>query len=303
MHSGQDSSIAILIPKFRETIKYNKSFSFIMAPGLHIFEAIQGIFGKHRPSPELKKEYELMEQVGLYLANELLTLKKLYRSLILHHRGHPDLAFGKTLYVEEGLAPELVELAKLAKERLIRAEESLSSREPLTQIEKDQIQQILGFFEKVMSETPNLKEIEKESEKDKLKILESALRNVERMTKEYWVARRMEKRLARSLFLHQVGPAVRKVFKECKVEEFGESGKKIRVLAIRLSPAERSKFEEEAENINVCQDPKYAVSWRDWWRRHHPLEKDKGQPLPPHINVGVTLNGKHKEIHILQEAA
>jgi hypothetical protein len=207
----------------------------------------------------------------------------------------------KSLGVEKALIPELRRLAQETQERFFVAEQKVKETEPISEEEKEMMAQITSLLKDIRSHLPSERDIDSSlARPELLRRVTYALRNVMGVIKDYTILKKSYIAFGRKVRENELSPLLKKVFNQARIQEYGSGPKKERILAYTLTLSELRRLEVEAERINECNDPKYRIVWRYFWRKENIPEIDRATALKEkHVNVTIKLAGKSKKIHLL----
>ncbi len=270
-----------------------------------LFSKLLKIFDKNKAHKDLQDAYSKLNELASTLHNELKIFREIQKQIVERRIGKGRATGGigleKTLFIEESLNKQLKELAEQAEKRFLKAEEEIEKSEPISEKEKDLLEMIIRFLERIREVLPEEGTINKiSSNKEKLLIVETALQSVTKLGKELHWVNQLVKVLPRKIEEHEVSILLKRIY--TSPERLPEDTS---FLFYKVTEKELRALEEESRRINACQDPNYKIEWRRWWRDVQIPEKDKTTPLKdPHINVTIKLfDGPKKDIHLLLKAA
>ncbi|MBI2146243.1 hypothetical protein HYU22_02800 [Candidatus Woesearchaeota archaeon] len=270
-----------------------------------LFSKIFHLFESNTPHHQLLDSYAQIHSLAKQLRRELRLLRRLQKQLILQKKSAlgektGQLGLQKTIFVEEELLGKLRVLGKKAEERFSTAYETIGQSQPTSKLEQEEVERVIKYLKKVQSLISPFSSFSSLSAADKLLVVETELREVTKLSQEFYKTERYEQELARSVLEHEISPLLRKLYLAPEKKIFPGSGAES-LLTFTLSPRQLRQLEQEAQKVNRCQDPRYRISWQRWWRDIQQPEKDKATMLhDPHINVTVKLFGsKKKDVHLL----
>lgn len=243
-------------------------------------------------SGDLKKLLKEMREEQKLLTN----LRKKHAESSGKATGQLELEKTEFISDEEGLIKMLEDLSEKSEDRFLEIADELESDEPMSPVEREEVQSILDFLKDLESHLPSKKELHEKSPKERLRLLNESLREITKLSKKFHDIQKYEKRLAREVLEHEISPLMKKIYTEPERLEADPD-----VLIFPVSKKQLRKLEKEAENINSCQDPDYKVTFRKWWKSEQQPETDETTPLKdPHINATIKLfGGPRKNIHLI----
>ncbi len=268
-----------------------------------IFFKVLGLFQKNKPHHQLLEAYAEVHRLASLLPQVLLQLRAIQKAIVRQKRAG-GIGLQKTLFVEEEFIQRLQEVARRAEQRYYEALSQERQRQPVGLVEQEELEKIIQFLNRVHDKIPDLKRIEaKGKPEERLLIVESALREITELAREFYAVERYEKDLVRRVLQSELSPLLKRIYQKPKVTAYYEGGKLKHLYTSALSEKELRALEQEARKINAAQDPAYALLWKHWWRDIQIPERDATTPLKDlHINVTIKLGGKKKDIHLLLAA-
>lgn len=275
---------------------------------MNLFSKLFYLFDKNKPHKSLLEEYSQLNEIAVLLQQNLHVLREMQKQIIekrlekaqISQKPTGALGLEKTLFIEERLVKELKRLAEMAEERFLALSEGLRKAEPVDKEEKNELEYIFLFLQKIKKLLPSLEAVKKSPEKEQLRLIETSLREITNVSKEFYNIEQMEAALARKVEEHEISPLLRDIYNHPKHIPQDPS-----ILVYPVKPNQLRSLEEEFRKINTCQDPNYNIEWAHWWRNIQIPEKDKRTALKdPHINVTIKLfGGPKKDVHLLLKAA
>ncbi len=272
-----------------------------------IFSRVFEVF-KKSPHHDLLNEYSRIQALSSLLTATLAGFRTLQRQLVQQNitgSAGPrtgGVRFEKTLFIEEELIHKLRLLARKAEGRFLAATEKLKHTQPVSPLEREELQRILHFLEELQARLPNLAAIrEIDSSAEKLDKIEAALGDVVALSRTFYETERYERDLIRRVTQHEISPLLVKIYTAPQLREYTAAGRRRLLFTYTVTPRQLEQLTREAEKINAAQDPNFKVMWRRWWRGEQVPEVDVITPLKdPHVNVTLSLFGQpKKEIHLL----
>jgi len=275
-----------------------------------LFEKIFRAFARNQPHPLLSEDYSLLNELAAELMIELKRLKSLQLELISSGREGREakgestgkLGLEKTLFIDEELLKKMERLAGDTEKRFLQSTDKIKLSEPLSPAEKEQLLKVIEFLKEVRMKIPAWERLSslRLGVKDKLVLVETALRDITTFSKQYYLLEKAEKRLIRKIREKEIIP----LFKNIYLSPLRLPADPT-ILVYPVTKKQLRLLEKETNKINSCQDSNYKIEWRRWWRKMQLPEKDFGTPLKdPHINVSIKLFGEEKkDIHLLMKAA
>ena len=219
----------------------------------------------------------------------------------LNFRRTGGIGLVKTAFIEEDFLHKLKLLEEQSESRFSKVAPEIQVRQPLSPLEKIEIEKIIIFLHKVKQEFPdNLNDLESLSFSEKLLKIEVILRNISNLAKEFHNVEKYERNLAAEIERTKISSLLKRIYESPQVREYEMNERKEKIFVYPITPAQLRKLEKEADKINACKDPSYEVKWTRWWRERQRPETDVTTGfLEPHINVTIKLGGKKKDIHLL----
>ena len=268
-----------------------------------IFFKVLGLFQKNKAHHQLLEAYAEVHRLASILPQLLVQLRAIQKELVKQKRAG-GIGLQKTLFVEEEFMPRLRNLAQKAEQRYYEAINHEHLQQPISLLEHEELNHITSFLKKVRERVPNLNDIEaKPRPEEKLLAIESALREVAELAKDFYAVERYEKDLVRRVLQSELSPLLRRIYQKPGVITYREQGKLKHLYPSTLNLKELRNLENEAKKINAAHDPDYEIIWTHWWRDLQIPERDLRTPLKdPHINVTLKLAGKKKDLHLLLAA-
>ncbi len=267
-----------------------------------IFSKITHLFQQNKAHRDLQEAYAEVHELGLKLLQLLVILRKIQREIIRKGK-KGGMGLKKTLFIEEELVPTLGKISQKAEQRYFQAITEEHKQLPVSLLEKEELSHIIQFLRKVQNDLPHLNDLESKSPEAQLLIVETALRNITDLAKEFYLVEHYEKYLVKKVLESEISPLLLRLYNQPTVISYREKGKPKKLLIAKLSTEELRRVEVEAKRINAHQDPNYRIVWTHWWRDIQLPERDLTTPLKdPHINVTIKLNGQKKDVHLLLAA-
>lgn len=267
-----------------------------------LFSKIMHLFRQNKAHHDLQEAYLEVHELGSKLLQLLAALRTIQKEIIkTGKKGRMGLQ--KTLFIEEELVPKFRQLVMAAEHRYFKAMDEEHQQLPTSPLEQEELFRIITFLRKLQEDIPDLNNLESKSPEEQLLAVETALRNVTDLAKEFYLVEQYEKDLIRKVLQSEISPLLSRLYNKPTVIQYREKGKPTPLLVAKLTTEELRVLEIEAKKINAHQDPNYRVIWRQWWRDIQLPEQDFTTPLKdPHINVTIKLAGKKKDIHLLLAA-
>ena len=268
-----------------------------------IFERIGNLFLSNKPHNDLREIYLEISSLSSIIHDSLRDLREMQVRLfnILNsfkkeeNKITGNLEIEKTLFIEEGLIFMLKDLSKKSGERFIEVEEDIEKFKPTSFIERDELKRIIDYLEDIKNILPVKIDLDGKTNKEKLKIINSALRSITLLSKEFYNLEILTEDLKRRITQNEISPLLKRVFNNAK-----ELSPEAKILIFPVNEKELRIIEDESRKINSCQDKNYSILWRRWWRELQIPEYDKNTKLKDsHINVTMRLFGRKKEIHLI----
>ncbi len=267
-----------------------------------IFSKINHLFEQNEAHHDLQEAYSEVHELGSKLLQLLASLRKIQKEIIkVGKKG--GMGLQKTLFIEEELIPKFKQLAKTAEQRYFNAIEQEHRQQPISLLEREELSRILAFLGKLQTQLPDLHDLESKPLEEKLLLVETSLRNITDLAREFYLVEHYEKDLVRKVLQSELSPLLLRLYNKPTAISYKEQGKIKQLLVAKVTKGELRKIEIEAKEINAHQDPNFRVIWTHWWRDIQLPERDLNTPLKdPHINVTIKLNGPKKDVHLLLAA-
>lgn len=275
---------------------------------MSLFRKLFHIFEKNNAHKHLLEEYSRLNEIAILLINSLKVMRQIQKKIVevqLERTGYTKqptgaIALKKTEFVEEELIKKLKMLAETSEKRFLQVSEEIQTREPMSREEKGELETIIKFLEKLKQCLPDITQLQNIPEKEKLRVVETALREITNLSKEFYNLEQMEAALARKVEENEISPLLQNVYMQPQ-----HIPQDPNILVYPVTENQLLLLEKESKRINACQDPNYRIEWRYWWRETQIPEADKRTALKdPHINVTIKLFGRpKKDIHLLLKAA
>lgn len=268
-----------------------------------IFFKLLGLFQRNEPHHQLLEAYAEVHRLASILPQTLAKLRAIQKEMVRRKRVG-GIGLQKTLFVEEGFIQRLQEVAQRAEQRYYEAMAKERQQQPVSPLEQEELEKIIQFLRRVHDKVPDVKKVEAANkQKEKLLGIESALREITELAREFYAVERYEKDLVRRVLQSELSPLLKRIYQKPKVLVYQEQGKLKHLYTSTVSGRELRALEQEARKINAAHDPDYEIIWRHWWREIQTPERDATTPLKdPHINVTLKLAGEKKDIHLLLAA-
>lgn len=273
-----------------------------------IFFRIFQVFDKNKPHKDLLEVYSQLNEIAVLLQQNLQVLRELQKQIIekrlekakISRKPTGVVGFEKTLFIEEKLVDELKKLAVISEKRFLALSEELGKAEPVDKEERSELEKIFNFLQKIKNLLPSLEALKKLPEKEQFRLLETGLREITNVSKEFYEIEQRKKELVRKIEENEISHLLKDIYRKPK-----HIPQDPNILVYFVTPYQLRSLEEESKKINMCQDPNYKIEWARWWREIQIPEKDKRTALKdPHINVTIKLFGGPKnDIHLLLKAA
>lgn len=272
---------------------------------MSFFKSLFHLWIKNSAKKELQETYSEIERMAYLLREILSELREiqdnLVRTKLEHVKYFPQRITGKislekTLFVKESLIPGLERLVNDASKKFFEADESIKESGPIDPIERIELKKIKDFLEEIQKLLPDLHTIKAiKSNHEKLLKVGDILREVTKISKEFWELEKHKKELAKKVVRHYTSSLIKNIYYNAERHPSEPN-----LLIYRIPRKKMKSLVKQADRINACLDPNYRVEWRHWWRKIQIPEKDVTTPLKdPHINLAVTLNGIRKEVHLI----
>lgn len=275
---------------------------------MNLFRKLFQIFNKHKAHKDLLEEYSRLNEIAALLGKSLTVMRQIHKEIVeaqvkrTTYTPQPTgaIAFKKTEFIEGELIKRLKVLAETSEKRFLRVSEEIQTEEPVSKEEKDELNTIIDFLGKLKRCLPDTSRLQNMPEKEKLISVETALREITTLSKEFYDLEQMKSALARKVKEHEISPLLRNIYMHPK-----HIPQNPIILVYTVTEKQLQLLEEESKIINACQDPKYRIEWRNWWQKTQTPATDKRTALKdPHINVTIKLFGMpKKDIHLLLKAA
>ena len=272
-----------------------------------MFSRLFWLFEKGRAHKDLEEAYSHLNELANLLSKELNLLREMQKEIITRRlkrvKYNPTatgaIGLSKTEFIEEELIQKIKKVAKITEDKFEKAVMTRTKTVPANPLEKREIEQITEFLNKLFDYIPSLEKIQKLNEADKLQLVETSLRQIVALSKEFHDRESHKKEMVQQLDEEAISPLLREIY---NIPE--HHPKESSLLLYRLTPTQLREVEEESKRINACNDPNYSIEWRKWWREVQVPEKNKTTPLKDsHINVTIKLfGGPKKDIHLLLAA-
>jgi len=260
------------------------------------------LFEQNKAHHDLQEAYLEVHELGSKLLRLLAALRTIQKEIIKTGR-KGGMGLHKTLFIEEELVPKFRQLAMAAEHRYFKAMDEEHQQLPTSPLEQEELSRIITFLRKLQKDIPDLNNLESKSPEEQLLAIETALRNVTDLAKEFYLVEQYEKDLVKKVLQSEISPLLSRLYNQPTVMPYREKGKQKQLLVAKLTPTELRRLEIEVQKINAHRDPNYRIVWTHWWRDIQLPERDLNTPLKdPHINVTLKLNGPKKDVHLLVAA-
>lgn len=266
------------------------------------------VFDKNKPHKDLLEVYSQLNEIAAALAQNLKVLRQMQKEIIearlerVKYTKKPTgaVALSKTEFIEEALIKELKNLAEAAEKRVFAIEKEIETTEPVEKEEREQLHMVLDYLNKIKNRVPDIVKIRTSPANEKLRMVETALREITTLSKEFYQAEKVIDQVARKVKEHEISALLKKIY--LSPERLPQDPT---FLMYKLTPAKLHALDDESRQINACQDPNYQIEWSRWWRDVQIPEADRTTPLKdPHINITIKLfGGPKKGVHLLLKAA
>lgn len=267
-----------------------------------IFSRISHLFEQNKAHRDLQEAYLEVHELGSKILHVLAALRKIQKEIMKAGK-KGGMGLQKTLFIEEELVPKFRQLARTAEHRYFEAIDEEHQQLPISLLEQEELSRIITFLRKLQKDIPHLDNLESKPPEEQLLAVETALRNITDLAREFYLVEHYEKDLVKRVLQSEISPLLSRLYNKPTVMQYREKGKPKQLLVAKLTPTELRKLELEAQQINTHQDPNYRIVWTHWWRDIQLPERDLSTPLKdPHINVTIKLNGPKKDVHLLVAA-
>ncbi len=272
-----------------------------------MFSRLFWIFEKGKAHKDLEEAYSELNELAELLSRELQLLRDIQKEIIAARikrtkygqKATGAIVLSKTEFIEEEFLKKIRLLAKITETKFEENLKTTKRKQPVAHVEKLEIKRVIDFLEKIKSFLPSLDKIHVLSEREKLELIENALRNITALSREFHDIELRKKEMLIRIDEEAISPLLREIYLSPEQHPEEQS-----LLFYKVTSSQLRALEEESEKINNCNDPDYRIEWRRWWRDVQRPEKDKTTPLKdPHINVTIKLfGGSKKDIHLLLAA-
>lgn len=273
-----------------------------------LFVRLFHIFDKNKAHKDLLEEYSLLNEIALALAQNLEVLREMQKEIVeaqlqrvrYTKKFTGTVALEKTIFIEEELVSNLKKLAEIAERKFLAIKEEIETIQPIDPEEKRQLQSVFSYLNKIKNLVPDIVVIKNKSNNEKLQIVETRLREITSLSKEFYEEQKVFGIVVRKVKEHEISRLLKTIYTSPERLPGNST-----FLLYKVSMNELRALEEESERINSCQDPNYRIEWARWWRDVQIPEVDRTTPLKnPHINVTIKLfGGPRKGVHLLLKSA
>ena len=163
----------------------------------------------------------------------------------------------------------------------------ISSKEPIPPEEQRELDLVIKVLKKIkkFAHTNNLNSL---TEKEKLNIVETRLREIEQIIKEFHFAQKYTSSLIRKVEENEVDPIVTKIFNRASSSNN---------FCTKITENELNKLFVESEDINAAQDSKWEILWRRWYQKLPKFEIDETTNIKePHVTLILISIGEKRII-------
>ena len=266
-----------------------------------IFNKLFRLFDKNKAHEDLLNLYSEINDLSLRISLIISNLREMQEEIVeskIKMKGYSSKRTGgislqKTRYLKEYLLPELEKLSAISENQFYKLSQNIHATEPVSPLEKKELGDVKKFLTDLHSAIPILSHLPEGSEQDKIKYIETVLREMTKIATMFHKVKLYEDDLARKVLENEISPLLKRIY--------GKPIKKEGMLISVVTKQELRKLELESERIMRSQDPNFKVIWQRWWRELQFPEIDLSTELKdPHINVTIKLFGKKpKDIHLI----